>query len=502
MAFDFREEALRGLVAFREALDHLIGESLTRHAGGHATEPGSFSVDVFEQDAHYILQASLPGVKPEDLVIQAQGNLIAIRGERLLLGEQTDQQWILREHHPVRFSRSITLPCAIDAVAASALLEYGLLTLKLPKAETIKIIPLSTPAETSALTATADVDSEHANLESSSALPTDNKSAVVTDAIATIPDLEALMPASADVAEVVIPIAAPDADVTPTLTNDSASENEVLSIMATVSADESPAADIAAAEVAAIEEALVAAIVAAAIAEEANEEATVAVLAIQEAEAIVEAVQEAALVAELADIAGDAPMIGPTSDMLVALAAAEEVLIAEEIFVAELAEAAVVADEAAIVAVELAKAAIIEAATEPDATLAVVAVLGEAEAEEIESGEGVVATVPEMTPTALADVANSDAAVAAAAALTEATIIAEELVEEILHEVEDEIVREIIAEMAEAQREAVADVIAEALMADVLSADAPTNAPHADAISANADEAAPVEVAITLEEVH
>ncbi len=142
MAFDLREEALRGLVALRDILDRLIGESAVRE---HNETP-PFPVDILEGEDRYVVQASLPGVKPEDLVIQAQGNLVHIRGERRL---REGQQWLLREHQSMEFSRFLTLPCVVEADRAFARFEHGLLTLELPKLAAVKIIPLSDalPAE-------------------------------------------------------------------------------------------------------------------------------------------------------------------------------------------------------------------------------------------------------------------------------------------------------------------------------------------------------------------
>ena len=152
MPFDLREEALRGLVAFRDVLDHLITESLTRHNGERPTvETNAFPVDVVEQAGSYILQASLPGVTPEGLSIQTRGNIITIRGQRAVREAQPHQQWIQCEQHATTFARAITLPFAIDADLSIASFEHGVLTLELPMTESAKLktitLGTATPAD-------------------------------------------------------------------------------------------------------------------------------------------------------------------------------------------------------------------------------------------------------------------------------------------------------------------------------------------------------------------
>src|SRR5579875_1729618 len=140
MTFDFREEALRGLTVLRDVLDRLIGEGMAQRRAFSDTTTESFAVDLCEQDEHFVLLASLPGIKPEDISIQAHENRITIRGLRRLSDEGT---FHLREHQTATLERAVDLPAGIDARQAHARLEYGLLTLTLPKAAPVQLIPLS-----------------------------------------------------------------------------------------------------------------------------------------------------------------------------------------------------------------------------------------------------------------------------------------------------------------------------------------------------------------------
>ena len=132
MAFDFRGEAVRGLAALRDILDRLIGEELT---------PQPLLVDVLETDEYFILHAALPGMQPDDVLMQVQGNLITIQAE--LKAAADEQQWLMRERPSVPYARTIALPATIAAEEAHARLVDGLLTLHLPKAAPIKTITLA-----------------------------------------------------------------------------------------------------------------------------------------------------------------------------------------------------------------------------------------------------------------------------------------------------------------------------------------------------------------------
>lgn len=89
-------------------------------------------VDVREEPGRYIISASLPGVTPDTLHIQLEQDVLVIRGETP--APDAAQGYVLRERHAVRFYRQLRLPHAVEAAAASAQLQHGVLTLSLPKA--------------------------------------------------------------------------------------------------------------------------------------------------------------------------------------------------------------------------------------------------------------------------------------------------------------------------------------------------------------------------------
>lgn len=120
----------------REAVHSLLQEGVLRASGERTA--ASLLLDVAETANEFIVKASLPGVKHDDLQVTAHGDTITIRGESLPEPDRPDQTWLLRERRFGPFQRSFALPTPIDADKAQARFENGVLTLTLPKAETAK----------------------------------------------------------------------------------------------------------------------------------------------------------------------------------------------------------------------------------------------------------------------------------------------------------------------------------------------------------------------------
>ena len=95
-------------------------------------------LDIAENENEFIVKASLPGVRPEDVQITAHGDTLTIRGEMKDEEEKKDVHYHLRELRYGQFQRTVTLPTPISADKAQAHFENGVLTLILPKAEEAK----------------------------------------------------------------------------------------------------------------------------------------------------------------------------------------------------------------------------------------------------------------------------------------------------------------------------------------------------------------------------
>jgi HSP20 family protein len=93
-------------------------------------------VDIFEAEGELTLFADLPGVRPEDVDLRYE------RGELLLHGRvaqrQRNAQGLLQEYEVGDFYRAFTIHESIDSNRIEAECKNGVLTVHLPKAESVK----------------------------------------------------------------------------------------------------------------------------------------------------------------------------------------------------------------------------------------------------------------------------------------------------------------------------------------------------------------------------
>lgn len=86
-----------------------------------------------EEDA-FILTSLVPGLKAEDLTINILEDVVTIEGEI----KPDENEYLLRELPSGKFRRSLRLPAPVNADKAEAKIADGILTLRLPKAESAR----------------------------------------------------------------------------------------------------------------------------------------------------------------------------------------------------------------------------------------------------------------------------------------------------------------------------------------------------------------------------
>ena len=124
-------------VSLRDAMDKLVEDSFIRPFDGLGTTP-TFPIELKETKDAYVLKASLAGVKPEDIAIEATVEEVTIKGEYKQEAEKKDEEFLRRELRYGKVQRSFTLPLAIDPNKVDATFEHGIVTVTLPKSEVVK----------------------------------------------------------------------------------------------------------------------------------------------------------------------------------------------------------------------------------------------------------------------------------------------------------------------------------------------------------------------------
>lgn len=91
------------------------------------------SVDIKEEKSRYVLQADLPGVKPEDIDITMEHGVLTIKGERNTEAKTEKEGYKRVERTHGTFYRRFTLPDTVDAEGISASSKDGVLELVILK---------------------------------------------------------------------------------------------------------------------------------------------------------------------------------------------------------------------------------------------------------------------------------------------------------------------------------------------------------------------------------
>jgi HSP20 family protein len=94
----------------------------------------TLGINVREDDDAYVLSALVPGLKSDELNIQVLEDVVRIQGEY----KADENKYLVRELPNGSFTRTLRLPVAIDAEQVEANITDGVLTLRLPKAESAR----------------------------------------------------------------------------------------------------------------------------------------------------------------------------------------------------------------------------------------------------------------------------------------------------------------------------------------------------------------------------
>lgn len=99
---------------------------------------GQLTIDVYQTDDDIVIKSTIAGVKPEDLDVNINNDMVTIRGERKQDEEIDSENYYYQECYWGPFSRSVILPIEIITEKAEASMKNGILTLRLPKADATK----------------------------------------------------------------------------------------------------------------------------------------------------------------------------------------------------------------------------------------------------------------------------------------------------------------------------------------------------------------------------
>jgi HSP20 family protein len=101
-------------------------------------QPAGLSLNLSESDTAYLINADMPGMKKEDIVIEVKGDFIVISGERKSEQKVENDNYYLQEISAGKFSRALALPQNIKKNEITSEYNNGVLSIKIPKQAPVK----------------------------------------------------------------------------------------------------------------------------------------------------------------------------------------------------------------------------------------------------------------------------------------------------------------------------------------------------------------------------
>lgn len=132
-----RWEPFRSNLGFESQVHRMFNELFDRSQESNLTTWAP-AVDIFEGQNELVVKADLPDIKPEELDIRVENNILTIRGERKFEKKVDEKNYLRVERSYGSFARSFSLANTVNAEAIKADYKDGVLTLTIPKREEAK----------------------------------------------------------------------------------------------------------------------------------------------------------------------------------------------------------------------------------------------------------------------------------------------------------------------------------------------------------------------------
>ena len=148
------------LLQLRRAMERMFDDPYFRPGSASRSSARRMPLDVYETPEAIVIEAALPGIKPEEVDVSVLGDRLTLSAgtESESRSDENGYRW--RESQRGKVTRTVNLPQGVVADQASATFENGLLRLSVPKAQ---------PAEAVRIPVTVPVAGEAARIEATSA---------------------------------------------------------------------------------------------------------------------------------------------------------------------------------------------------------------------------------------------------------------------------------------------------------------------------------------------
>lgn len=107
----------------------------SRQANGGPSEFMNLPVDIRQSDSEFVIEASVPGFKPDEVEVTFDDGVLTLRGQRSERHEEQYGEYVRRERRQSSVYRQIGLPAEVRADEIGATFENGVLRITVPRAQ-------------------------------------------------------------------------------------------------------------------------------------------------------------------------------------------------------------------------------------------------------------------------------------------------------------------------------------------------------------------------------
>jgi HSP20 family protein len=150
-----RFEPYSGAATLQDQVNRLLNQAFGNSSDEASITTWAPAVDIYETEHELVVKADLPDVRPEDLDIRVENNILTIRGDRKFEKKVDEKNYLRVERTYGSFSRSFSLVNTVNSEAIKADYKNGVLTLTIPKREEAKPKQIKVNVETPAVAAAA-----------------------------------------------------------------------------------------------------------------------------------------------------------------------------------------------------------------------------------------------------------------------------------------------------------------------------------------------------------
>ena len=135
-----RFDPFREFATLQDRMNRLLRDSRGPEGQDESLTTSAFAppLDVYEDEHSITLKIEVPGISEEDIDIRIENNTLTVHGERKFEKEEKEENYRRLERRYGSFTRTFTLPNAVDQESVQADYEKGVLKIKLAKKEEAK----------------------------------------------------------------------------------------------------------------------------------------------------------------------------------------------------------------------------------------------------------------------------------------------------------------------------------------------------------------------------